>query len=177
MRRGPGLRLRPGPVEDEAPGECAEKAVAPGPAAACGLGRPSDRRAGAPVLTFLTVRIVLPGPLGRWNGAALLWGDGMAMYTLFFCRSDGSTTSFEAFELAGDREANARALALLAEHPSCAYVSAFEGERLALARHRGEAERGRPATRNPHPDRGASAEFGAPAPSARRQGPEEDHRG
>jgi hypothetical protein len=60
----------------------------------------------------------------------------MAVYTFYLCRGDGASTSFEAFELGGDEQAPGRALKLLAEHPSCAYVAVWEGDRPLLERHR-----------------------------------------
>ena len=63
----------------------------------------------------------------------------MAIYTFYLCNPDGSSTSFEAFELGGDKSAPERALKLLGEHPSCAYVAVWEGDRPILERHRAPA--------------------------------------
>jgi len=60
----------------------------------------------------------------------------MAMYTFYLCNQDGGATSFEAFELASDEKAAERALKLLDEHPGCAYVAVWDGDRPLLERHR-----------------------------------------
>ena len=60
----------------------------------------------------------------------------MAVYTFYLCRPDGSAASFEAFELASDAEARRRAPQILAEHPSCAYVAVWDGDRCVATRHR-----------------------------------------
>jgi hypothetical protein len=60
----------------------------------------------------------------------------MPIYTFYLCNLDGGSNSFEAFELGGDKSAPDRALKLLGEHPSCAYVAVWEGDRPILERHR-----------------------------------------
>ncbi|MFL5297197.1 MAG: hypothetical protein ACJ798_12520 [Phenylobacterium sp.] len=63
----------------------------------------------------------------------------MALYTFYFCNRDGTSASFETFELADDLEAAGRAATLLNEHLSCAYVAIWCGERIV-----GRRERERP---------------------------------
>nr|MEA2797562.1 hypothetical protein [Phenylobacterium sp.] len=63
----------------------------------------------------------------------------MAIYTFYLCNRDGRSNSFEAFELGSDTSAPERALKLLGEHPSCAYVAVWEGDRPILERHRAAA--------------------------------------
>ncbi len=74
----------------------------------------------------------------------------MAIYTFYLCNPDGRSISFEAFELGGDNSAPERALKLLGEHPSCAYVAVWEGDRPILERHRA------PTFNQPQPHSGAS---------------------
>lgn len=71
----------------------------------------------------------------------------MAMYTFYLCSPDGASASFEAFELAGDDKAPERALKLLGEHPGCAYVAVWEGDRPLMQRHRSKVF-GRPRARS-----------------------------
>jgi hypothetical protein len=56
----------------------------------------------------------------------------MPIYTFYPCRTDGSSPTFEAFDLFGDDEALARAGLLLAEHPTCAFVTVWQGDREVL---------------------------------------------
>ena len=63
----------------------------------------------------------------------------MAMYTFYLCAGDGDAASLEAFELGSDEYAQERALKMLQEHPSCAYVAVWDSERPVLERHRGVA--------------------------------------
>lgn len=65
----------------------------------------------------------------------------MPMYTFFLCSGDGHAASFESFELGGDEHAPARALKMLAEHPSCSYVAVWEGERPVVVRSRSPSVR------------------------------------
>ncbi|HEX2814856.1 MAG TPA: hypothetical protein VHN39_00565 [Phenylobacterium sp.] len=60
----------------------------------------------------------------------------MAMYTFYLCNLGGGSSSFESFNLGSDADAPARALKMLAEHPSCAYVAVWSGERPVLEHHR-----------------------------------------
>ena len=53
----------------------------------------------------------------------------MKFYTLYFCRSDGSAITFELLEFLDDREAHEKAGAILRDHPTCAYVRLWEGDR------------------------------------------------
>lgn len=63
----------------------------------------------------------------------------MAMYTFYLYRGDGAAASLEAFELGSDEYAPERALKMLREHPSCAYVAVWDGERPILEHHRQSA--------------------------------------
>jgi hypothetical protein len=56
----------------------------------------------------------------------------MPIYTFYPCRPDGSSTTFEAFELDGDDAACGRAALLLEQHPSCAFVTVWRGDREVL---------------------------------------------
>jgi hypothetical protein len=56
----------------------------------------------------------------------------MSIYTFYPCQPDGSSTTFQAIELAEDRSAAAHAAALLDQHPSCAYIAVWCGERKVL---------------------------------------------
>lgn len=56
----------------------------------------------------------------------------MPIYTFYPCRSDGSSTTFEAFELDGDDAARDRAALLVEQHPSCAFVTVWRGDREVL---------------------------------------------
>lgn len=64
----------------------------------------------------------------------------MPLYTFHYCKPDGDSTSFEAFELPSDAEAAARALLTLEQHKSCAYVVVWHDERQVLTRHRQRGE-------------------------------------
>lgn len=56
----------------------------------------------------------------------------MPIYTFYPCRADGSSTTFEAFELDGDHAARERAAVLRAQHPSCAFVTVWRGDHEVL---------------------------------------------
>lgn len=56
----------------------------------------------------------------------------MPIYTFYPCRPDGSSTTFEAFELDGDDAARGRAALLQEQHPSCAFVTVWRGDREVL---------------------------------------------
>jgi hypothetical protein len=60
----------------------------------------------------------------------------MSIYTFYLCGSDGRASTFEAFELRGDQCARARALQMLGEHPSSAFVDVWSGDRKVLSRYR-----------------------------------------
>ena len=64
----------------------------------------------------------------------------MAIYTFYLCNADGSSYSLEAFDLEADAAAIPRALQMLSEHPNCAYVAVWQGDRPVLARYRPENE-------------------------------------
>ena len=53
----------------------------------------------------------------------------MPIYTFYFCKADGSATTFEAHLLDGDDAARTYAEVLARQHPSCAYVALFEADR------------------------------------------------
>lgn len=55
----------------------------------------------------------------------------MPIYTFYPCRTDGSSPTFEAFDLSGDDEALERARRLLDEH-ECAFVTVWQGDRQVL---------------------------------------------
>lgn len=55
----------------------------------------------------------------------------MPIYTFYPCLSDGSSPTFEAFDLLGDDEALARASLMLDEH-DCAFVTVWQGDREVL---------------------------------------------
>jgi len=56
----------------------------------------------------------------------------MPIYTFYPCQADGSSPTFEAFDLAGDDEALTRASLMLDEHHSCAFVTVWQGDREVL---------------------------------------------
>ncbi|THD61146.1 hypothetical protein [Phenylobacterium sp.] len=60
----------------------------------------------------------------------------MAIYTFYLCNLGGGASSFEAFDLGSDAEAPARALQMLADHPTCTYVAVWDDARPVLERHR-----------------------------------------
>ena len=62
----------------------------------------------------------------------------MSMYTFYLCGRGRVAPSFEALELGGGKTAPARALKLLGDHPGCAYVEVWEGDRPLVGR-RGSA--------------------------------------
>ena len=53
----------------------------------------------------------------------------MPLFTFYPCRSDGSSTAFETFELPDDDGALARARQVLADHASSVEVVIWAGER------------------------------------------------
>lgn len=57
----------------------------------------------------------------------------MPMYTFYPCRSDGSSSTFEALELDTDIQAKDHAPRLLRQHPTCAFVTVWRGDREVLA--------------------------------------------
>jgi hypothetical protein len=56
----------------------------------------------------------------------------MPLYTFYPCRWDGSSTTFEAYELEGDDAARRRAAVLKEQHPSCAFVTVWRGDKEVL---------------------------------------------
>jgi hypothetical protein len=67
----------------------------------------------------------------------------MAMYIFYLFNRGGGAISLEAFDLASDDDADERALTMLDQHPSCAYVAVWEDERAVLKRHRSRSDRSR----------------------------------
>lgn len=53
----------------------------------------------------------------------------MALFMFYPCRTDGSSTAFEAFDEPHDAAALARAERVLREHPSAVQVVVWQGER------------------------------------------------
>ncbi len=53
----------------------------------------------------------------------------MSLFTFYPCRSDGSSTAFETFELIDDDQALLRARQVLADHASSVEVVVWAGER------------------------------------------------
>ena len=76
----------------------------------------------------------------------------MSIYTFYFCNLGAGADSFEAFDLGSDDDAPARALQMLADHPTCAYVAVWSGERAVLERHREPPASTPPSDRTPHTD-------------------------
>lgn len=60
----------------------------------------------------------------------------MPTYTFFLHSGEGIAASLEGFELGGDEFAGARALKMLAEHPSCSYLAVWDAERRPAVRRR-----------------------------------------
>jgi hypothetical protein len=57
-------------------------------------------------------------------------GDSqVALYTFYLCKIDGSSSSFEMWEAASDKEARPVAQRMLAEHLSCDYVAVWADQR------------------------------------------------
>jgi hypothetical protein len=57
----------------------------------------------------------------------------MSIYTFYLHSGGGYASTFEAFELGSDEFAPDRALRLLGEHPSCAYVAVWSEDRHVLS--------------------------------------------
>lgn len=71
----------------------------------------------------------------------------MPMYTFYLCDAGGRAGTFEAFELTGDAGVNERAHRVLKDHPRCAYVNVWAGERKVMAVHRDTGSREAAASR------------------------------
>ena len=56
----------------------------------------------------------------------------MPIYTFYPCRADGAPTTFEAIELRDDFEAQGHVARLLRQHPTCAFVTVWSGDRTVL---------------------------------------------
>ena len=74
----------------------------------------------------------------------------MPLYTFYPCREDGTSTTFETFELADDEAARQRAGKIAREHESSSYVAIWcESRRVAERRWKVDeilcAPHGRPA--------------------------------
>lgn len=63
----------------------------------------------------------------------------MPLYTFYPCTEDGASTSMEAFFLETDDNARPFALKVMAEHPSCAFVSVWHEARPVMVRRRSDA--------------------------------------
>ena len=57
----------------------------------------------------------------------------MTSYSFYLCKTDGSSTSMEVYELATDADVAQCAEKVLAQHPKSAYVAVWDGERPVLA--------------------------------------------
>ena len=64
----------------------------------------------------------------------------MQLYTFYPCDCNGAASTFVAFELADDNEAQVRALHVLDQHPSCEHVVVWAGERKVLTRDREQTQ-------------------------------------
>lgn len=53
----------------------------------------------------------------------------MALYTFYPCRADGTSTTFETFELPDDSAAFLQAHKVAVSHLSCTYVAIWRGAR------------------------------------------------
>ena len=53
----------------------------------------------------------------------------MPLYTFYPCREDGTSATFETFELADDGDARVRARKIGRDHESCSYVAIWCGAR------------------------------------------------
>ena len=58
------------------------------------------------------------------------------LYTLYPCKTDGASQTFDVVELSGDQSARDEAERMLADHSSCAYVAVWLGDRPVLTVHR-----------------------------------------
>jgi len=54
----------------------------------------------------------------------------MSMFTFYLWKTDRSAESFEIFALDDDAQAVIRARAMLAQHPTCAFVTVWDEDRL-----------------------------------------------
>lgn len=62
----------------------------------------------------------------------------MPLYTFYPCKEDGSSTAIEAYFLEADDNTALFALKVMAEHPSCAFVSVWQDARPVLVRRRSD---------------------------------------
>jgi len=53
----------------------------------------------------------------------------MALYSFYPCQMNGSSLSFETYDVRGDAEAFVQAILLLQQHSNAAYVAVWRGER------------------------------------------------
>lgn len=77
----------------------------------------------------------------------------MPIYTFYPCLRDGSSTTFEVYELEGDNAARERAVLLLKQHPTSVYVTIWQGDRPV----QGAPPLGSAASPAPTPPAGESA--------------------
>jgi hypothetical protein len=80
----------------------------------------------------------------------------MSVFTFYLWKTDSSAESFEMFALDDDAQAAVRARAMLAQHPTCAFVTVWDGDRLTHTENRCEAF-------DPRPEFQRGAPLGIPA--------------
>ena len=68
----------------------------------------------------------------------------MSMFTFYLWKTDRSAESFEIFALDDDAQAVIRARAMLAQHPTCAFVTVWDEDRLTHTESRCDAFDPRP---------------------------------
>ena len=68
----------------------------------------------------------------------------MSMFTFYLWQTDRSAESFEIFDLDDDAQAVIRARTMLAQHPTCAFVTVWDQDRLTHTERRCEAFDPRP---------------------------------
>jgi hypothetical protein len=69
----------------------------------------------------------------------------MPIYTLYPCSPEGTSSTFEAADLASDDDAQVRARQILVQHQSSTYVAIWDGERRVGLVHRNPAPVSAPA--------------------------------
>lgn len=78
-------------------------------------------------------RVVTITPYATGGGlAAPASGEeiSMSMFTFYLWKTDSSAESFEMFALDDDAQAAVRARTMLAPHPTCAFVTVWDEDRL-----------------------------------------------
>jgi len=66
-------------------------------------------------------------------------GRAMPLYTFYPCRADGTSTTFEVYDLVDDDAALARAKRVAQDHLSCDSVAVWCGSRRVRPEARGES--------------------------------------